>query len=69
MNNITNNLDFILYEPATKEDVIKIEEEFGFKLPNEYKDFLFETNSLLTKGTISILGTDDIIEGNRTYEV
>ncbi|MBU3107983.1 SMI1/KNR4 family protein [Clostridium gasigenes] len=69
MINITNNSDFTLYEPATKEEVIKIEEEFGFKLPNEYKDFLAVTNGLLTNGTISIFGADNILERNRTYEV
>ncbi|ACD25107.1 SMI1/KNR4 family protein [Clostridium botulinum] len=69
MYNIINNSDFTLYEPATKEEILKVEDEFGFKLPNGYKNLLFVTNGLLTKGTISIFGTDDIIERNRTYEV
>ena len=69
MINITNNSNFTLYEPATKEEVIKVDAEFGFKLPNEYKEFLFGTNGLSTKATISIFGTEDIIERNRTYEV
>ncbi|MBU3107990.1 SMI1/KNR4 family protein [Clostridium gasigenes] len=69
MIDIINNPDFTLYEPATKEAIIKVEEEFGFKLPNEYKKFLFVTNGLSTNESISIFGTGDIIERNRTYEV
>ncbi|SFA79949.1 SMI1/KNR4 family protein [Clostridium frigidicarnis] len=69
MIEINNNSKFTLYEPATKTQVIEVEEEFGFKLPNEYKECLFATNGFTTDESISIFGTNEIIEMNRTYEV
>lgn len=66
---IINNREFTLYEPTTRDEILKVEDEFGFKLPNVYKSLLNITNGLSTKGTISIFGVDDIIERNRTYEV
>ncbi|MCB2309229.1 SMI1/KNR4 family protein [Clostridium estertheticum] len=69
MIDIINNLNFTLYEPATREEVIEVEKEFGFKLPNVYKEFLYVTDGLSTNESISIFGTDEIIDMNRSYEV
>ncbi|KAF2797139.1 hypothetical protein K505DRAFT_322778 [Melanomma pulvis-pyrius CBS 109.77] len=57
--------DTILHEPATKEQIKELEERLGHDLPDDYKEFLSETNGLDSFwngffGEPKLLGTDDV---------
>lgn len=67
--NIGNNLNWNLNEPAKESDIVNVEHELNVELPNQYKELLYVTDGFSTDESITIFGTGDIVERNKTYEV
>lgn len=55
--------------PASKEDIVKIENVMNIKIPILFKELLLTSNGFLTTAGVFIYGTEDIVERNETWEV
>ncbi|WP_338778768.1 SMI1/KNR4 family protein [Metabacillus sp. FJAT-52054] len=69
MIDLSNIPNLILNSPGSESEIQKIEQSMSGQLPDEYRQFLKQTNGFSIGGGIAIYGTEDIEERNETWEV
>lgn len=60
---------FILAEPASSSAIAAEENAYGGRLPEEYVRLARISNGLYTRGNLSILGVEGIVQRNTDYDV
>ncbi|KXJ36487.1 hypothetical protein AX282_04515 [Bacillus spizizenii] len=66
---VLEDATFEFNEPATKEEIRKLEFHFNVSLPKDYKEFLALHNGLEFLDGIEILSIDDVLKYNETEDL
>ncbi|MDM5187364.1 SMI1/KNR4 family protein [Bacillus sp. DX4.1] len=69
MIDLSNIPGFIKNKPGNDIEIQELEDLMKIKFPHVYKDLLTYTNGFSINGGVTIYGTDEIVERNKTLEV
>jgi hypothetical protein len=64
--------NFEISNPATNQEIAKVEKHFGYQFPTDYKEFLLLANGLeggIDHEYLVLWGTSELIELNLAYQV